>query len=235
MNDEKKLLYDVLISAQWALFGLTPNFLRAITVKCSGFKVDLIFYCDGELSEHDKELITTDICGEFSDGIDSVVMSSFGKEIFDKLFEWKHYIIRFDYPNLIPKDGYLAYKRYEPGQFSRSDYLFPEDFQNDLRLEYGSNLRPLILISSQKALLNRLENNLREVDVAWDDKTIWLYFYYDNIITALNRSFASAAAEEFMQSFPHHKLEFKILLSDELDKYVSAHDWVSVFFRGNSN
>jgi hypothetical protein len=232
MNDEKKFLYDVLISTQWALLGLTPNFLRAIIVKCSGFKADLVFYCDGELSEQDKEFITIDICGEFSDGIDSTVMGSFGKDVFYKFFDWKHHIIRLDYPTALPKDGYLAYKRYESGKFDHNDYLFPEHFKEDLTEEWGSNLRPLILISSQKALLNRVEENLRKVLFAWDDKNIWLYFYYDNAITDFNHSLAQAAADEFMQSFPDHKLEFKILLSDELDKLSSEHDWSAAFSRG---
>lgn len=233
MNYEKKNIYDALISARFALSGDVPFYLRALVVKCSkNFLFDLFFYYHGEISEDQRDHLAIDIEGEFFDAIFGIIEKSHG---LDAQFKIETHLVRLDEPAPIPKTGYLVYKRYELGKFDHNDYLFPNHFKEDLTEEYGSNLRPLILISSQKALLNRVEENLRKVLFAWDDKTIWLYFYYDNTITDLNRFLASATAEEFMQSFPHHKLEFKILLSDELNKSSSDHDWSTLFLRGNSN
>jgi len=230
MNYEKKNVYDMLMSARFALSGEVPSYLRALVVKYSkDFLFDLFFYYHGEISEDQKDHLAIDIEGEFFDAIFDRVTESYGSDV---QFKIETHLVRLDEPAPIPKTGYLAYKRYEPGKFDHKDYLFPDHFKEDFTEEWGSNLRPLILISAQKVLLNRVEENLREVIFAWDDKNIRLYFYYDNAITELNRSLAQAAADEFIRSFPNHKLEFKILLSDELDKLSSEHDWSAVFSRG---
>lgn len=229
MNNDKKLIYAALSAAQFALFGLIPKSLRAINIVCKNLRIDLFFYCHGELSEQEKEMIMIDIEGEFSDGLDDDIFHFFGPLASIKFY---FHIIRLDRPACIPKIGYLAYKCYEPEKFNRNDYSFLETFKEDLALLYKKPLRSFILIAAQKALLNRIGENLREVDVAWNNKNIWFYFYYDNAITDLDRELANTAAQEFMQSFPDYKFEFKILLSNELDKYASEHDWVGIFSRG---
>lgn len=131
----------------------------------------------------------------------------------------------------IPKNGCLAYKIYEPDKFDKSDYFFPENFKEDLLKLYQKPLRVTFFIAAQKALLNRIESNLREIDVAFNEKIIYLYFYYDENITELNRLLANEAVEEIKLSFPDYKFDFKILLSHELKTYVSKFDWTCIFGR----
>lgn len=96
MDCDKRLLYGSLTASQFALFDLVPRFLRALVVKCKDLRVDLFFYCHGELLEEEKEMILIDICGEFSDRIDGHIITFFGHDALygvDAQFRWKSHVI----------------------------------------------------------------------------------------------------------------------------------------------
>lgn len=231
MNTEKKIIYGALASVRFALFNFITEKLKAIEVAYNESRVGLFFYCNENLTSEEFEIFKVEFEAEFTDKFDDVITKYYGKNV---QYTIDSYIIYLKSSNQLCKKGYLAYKVYEPGEFDRDDYLFPDNFNMDIIEIYGSLLRPRILFACQKILINRIEKNLREIDFDYDEKSIWLYFYYDNKITELNRSLTNAAVQEFIQFFPGHNVDFKILLSSDINKYELGHDWQGAFSRGKS-
>jgi hypothetical protein len=65
------------------------------------------------------------------------------------------------------------------------------------------NLQIQLLLSTQRALLDQVEPNLRSVQLDWDDskEVIYLYFYFDKEVTSENRVSASCIAGEIAGDF----------------------------------
>ena len=64
-------------------------------------------------------------------------------------------------------------------------------------------LESQLLLSVQRALLDEIDPNLRAVKIDWDEtkEIIYLYFYFDGLITPENLNSASCAAGETAGDF----------------------------------
>ncbi|MCH9625163.1 MAG: hypothetical protein S4CHLAM123_03320 [Chlamydiales bacterium] len=90
-----------LIATQHALLGaVTPN-LRVVTIKvCLEEKmIKICFFYDGEISEEDFEIANTAITEVISD--------------FPLDYQLDDHIERIDYPNAVPIDGRVVFRRKE--------------------------------------------------------------------------------------------------------------------------
>ncbi len=65
------------------------------------------------------------------------------------------------------------------------------------------NLEQQLLLSTQRALLDEVDSNLRSVGVDWDEasESIYLFFYFDGQLTPENTSSANCVAGEFSGDF----------------------------------
>lgn len=65
------------------------------------------------------------------------------------------------------------------------------------------SLQMQLLLSVQRALLNEVDNNLRSVQIDWDDESqiIYLFFYFDKKVTEKNSNSASCVAGEIAGDF----------------------------------
>lgn len=96
-----KLILNVLASIQGALLGfVTPN-LRAVEVVIESERFfNITFYYDKEVSEDEEEL-------------SSLVETEFISDFPGPTYETRTIIKTLPYPNKIPQNGFLVYKRYE--------------------------------------------------------------------------------------------------------------------------
>lgn len=96
-----KLILNVLASIQGSLLGnITPN-LRAVEVVMEDDKFfNINFYYDNEASEDEVEL-------------SSLAETEFISDFPGPIYETNLNIKTLPYPNKIPQNGFLVYKRYE--------------------------------------------------------------------------------------------------------------------------
>jgi len=66
-----------------------------------------------------------------------------------------------------------------------------------------TNLKIELLLSVQRALLDEIDPNLRSVQIDWDDENeiIYIFFYFDGIISSENTNSASCIAGEVAGDF----------------------------------
>lgn len=100
MNSSTFVL-NVLGSIQRALLGaVTPN-LRAVDIVIENEqRFDVIFYYDKEISEDEEEL-------------SSLVETEFISDFSEPDYQTNRILRVLQYPNKIPQNGFLVYKRYE--------------------------------------------------------------------------------------------------------------------------
>lgn len=72
----------------------------------------------------------------------------------------------------------------------------------DTRIELRGN----ILLAFQVALLGMVSSNIRGITVGWDTDMIRAHFYYDGIISDLEKETASDVEDEIIASFPKHEV-----------------------------
>lgn len=101
MNEHEIDISYALLAVQHALIGkVTPN-LRVVTIKVNLEKkiVKICFFYDKEIPEEDFETANTTITEMISD--------------FPPDYDLDDYIERIDYPNPIPIDGSIVFRRKE--------------------------------------------------------------------------------------------------------------------------
>jgi len=64
------------------------------------------------------------------------------------------------------------------------------------------------------ALSGAVSPALRAAKIAWDEKSVHLYFYYDGEISEEDHESAECVATEVIADFPEHELEIDILRWD---------------------
>lgn len=160
------------LSIQRALCSnVFPN-LRAVSANVLGNLIEVFFYCQGEISEEEREyceVVITEIIADvpFPDPNDPLQP------------EFNTPIIRLDFPNIIPLNGFWVYYRYEKPLSNL--------WQNDSVQNCFSSVWPIphyyVQLSAQKALLGRVSSMLRSVCVNIDEETVSVVFYYNGEIS----------------------------------------------------
>ena len=70
------------------------------------------------------------------------------------------------------------------------------------------------ILEMNRALWGEVAPTLRAARVKWDEKTVYLYFYYDGEISEEDNESAECVATEFISSYPEYKLEVEIVRID---------------------
>jgi hypothetical protein len=75
-------------------------------------------------------------------------------------------------------------------------------------------LRVRALLAVLYGLIGEVSHLLRAVKIKWDEKVIYLYFFYDGEISEEDRESAECIATEVISNFSKHTLEVNILRWD---------------------
>ena len=67
-----------------------------------------------------------------------------------------------------------------------------------------------MLLALMRALWGEVSPALRAAFIKWDNRTVYLFFFYDGEISDEDNDSAECAATEVIASFPEHKLEVEI-------------------------
>lgn len=76
------------------------------------------------------------------------------------------------------------------------------------------SLRITALLAILYGLIGEVSPLLRAVRMKWDEKTVFLYFFYDGEISEEDRESAECIATEVIANFSEHMLEVQILRLD---------------------
>lgn len=187
------------LSIQRALLGAVTSPLREVFASFEGKTIHLYFFYHGEISEKERDL---------AECAGTEVVSDFPEYMIENS------ITRLDAPEKISCKGRAVYSRYE------GDQNMP---LNHIRGVY--NLRTVILMSLQRALLGEVSANLRSVKVDWDEnkEKIDIFFYFDKEVTEDNRLSASCVAAEFSGDFGENTQIVEHCLHVDSPHKTSAH------------
>jgi hypothetical protein len=144
MNSVPEETYYFLLSAtRKALIGEIQSCFRGIAVKWLGKTAELFFYIDGEISER-----LQDDCSS----IGSEVVANFSYAKIDE------HIVRVDYPLLLPKHKYWAFRRYED---VKMEYVSSQEYQG-------------LILSSLYCLLGSVRPEMR--GIALENQATLLFY-----------------------------------------------------------
>lgn len=76
------------------------------------------------------------------------------------------------------------------------------------------SFRVKVLLSILFGLIGEVSPSLRAMRVKWDQKTIYLYFYYDGEISEEDRESAELIGTSIIANFSEHSLDVNILRLD---------------------
>lgn len=169
---------DLILST---LRGLLRNVfpeLRAVCVESRENLIFVCFYCDGEISDDNKECCESTLDDIFSD-------FSYIPGI-----EFDTPIIRLDYPKKMPLIGEWVYYRHEDSS------LGVNKFKSN-----NGNLYRDIKITVQRSLLGNIFPNLRSVCVETNDHLIRIYFYHEYDITEKEIALCQNVIDQMLADF----------------------------------
>ena len=70
------------------------------------------------------------------------------------------------------------------------------------------------ILSMNRALWGEVSPPLRAARIKWDDKVIYLFFYYDGEISEEDHESAECVSTEVISDFPEYQLEVDIIRID---------------------
>jgi len=213
----------IILSTQGALFGSVTNNLRAVKVEFGNNFITLNFYYDKIPSEFEDE--TSEIVG-------TEVISDFGDILFKALTDFRVKKKHLPYPNKIPDQGVWVYYRHEPTLKDQYDFETPKELMEEMSTKL---LQVRVRISVQKALLGRITENLRAVQVECSNELVFLHFYYNEQPTEVDIKLAEEATKEISTIFSNEVKKFKneTVHIPYPDKVPSREYWI--FFRYEPN
>jgi hypothetical protein len=200
----------ILLSVQGALLDHVSPLLRAVTVDFDKKNSLLIlhFFYDGEVTNKLYDLASC-ACVEADPGV-------FPYTLNDEI------TTRLNYPEPIPTKGRIVYLRKEPT---------PTIYKQKSALLFGEPTTPLpalLLLAMLDSLLGKITPELRQVNIAANQKTknLAFYFFYDGEISKETFDLANSAIDEAIHSFIDYSINRSILRLDFPEKIPSIGDRV---------
>lgn len=173
-----------LLSVQISLWGSVRPQLRAVKVDLGeGGTAVHWFYYDGEISESDKRVIDI-ITSRANYGLARTGIES--------------YILRWDYPQMIPEQGYYVYLRNETSNINEKLKIDHDIYFN----KNASSIYNLHLLSMH-ALLGKVRPNLRsiKIDINEAKNIVYFWFYFDGEVSAEDKQIVENICTEVIAFF----------------------------------
>ena len=187
---------DILLSFQTGASEYIFPKLRSAHITLGKNPV-IYFFVDGELSEDDLESLSL---------IDLYTGTAFSHSIFPGGFEF----IRIDYPDPIPDcPGECVYARKEP----RTKEPTEHPVLDDISMKKNDKIQ----IAMQRAMINRIFPQIRQVTVACKNSTVRIHVLVDGEIAQEDRATLEEMRISFLKQVPRTEITDCILTVKKLD------------------
>ena len=176
-----------------AMHGEISPPLRAVFVSYGQANIHFDGYFDGEVSDDDRDS-----------------MSSVETELIaghSPIHRITHTVRRIDCPQPLPREGFCAYARREPGERLKGDVAAVlERVAGSIEVMNGREIQrsATVRIAIQEAVIGGIGPQFRELGVLFGDTSIHLDCYFDGEISDEDRDSMARVKVELATAFPNN-------------------------------